>query len=703
MTNSLCWDLETERFGPSNLAPEPICLSMCDGETSLVVAACEPSFDEILEHCLKSQQVNTNIAFDMAVVLAHRPKLAPLVWEAYQENRVSCLIVREKLKVLADTGDLSFVQLPNGAKMKLSFSQLAMEKKYLGIDRGDEKEDEDAWRSNYSVLKGRPAKDYPKEAYDYSLADAVNGRAIAIAQGPLDMEAEFLNARAALALYLSSCWGFPIDSEFVDKLHAELSPKYHESHYPHLLQAGLLEPSVPTTPYANQLAKAVALLGKTPLTWDEHVAALSEKGIRFTQPKEAKKNTKAIRQKILDLCKQFEMPVKMTDASEKFPDGQVSYGDEALQELKGLDPCIDELLARDELQKLVTTEIPRMRAGRVHPKYDVIKKTGRTSSYGNSKKDKDPAYPAVNIQNIDPRVRAAYIASPGNVLCSVDYNAIELVSIAQKCLTLFGKSVLAEKINAGADPHAFLGAEIARLFDGFRGSYEDFLQLKKTDPAKFKHWRTLAKPTGLGFPGGLGAARFLGYAKSTFGVDIIKIAGSMDGALEMARTLKRVWLDTFPEMQDYFNWITRDCKDLDWSGPDDDRYVYVSPHGMIRRNCFYTEATNGAALQTPTAEGAKISLWNLARALYDATVSSILRGCHMLAFVHDEVIVEIPHDEVMHERGFEIAKIMREGMQKVMTQVKVGASPACMFRWNKDAETVLDSNGRLQVWTPKVA
>ena len=153
------WDLETERFGPSNLAPEPICLSFADSDgQQLVVASCEPHFDDVVEEMLRYDLiVNTNIAFDMAVILAHRPKLSSLIFKAYRESRVSCLVVRDKLLVLADTGDLKFVTLPDGSKKPLLFAQSEMEKRRLGIDRTDEKTQDDAWRSNYGTLKGNPA------------------------------------------------------------------------------------------------------------------------------------------------------------------------------------------------------------------------------------------------------------------------------------------------------------------------------------------------------------------------------------------------------------------------------------------------------------------------------------------------------------------------------------------------------------------
>lgn len=707
----LCWDLETELFAPSKLAPPPICLSLAeDGGREMVVAACEPEFDDVLEYCLKAElQCNTNIAFDMSVILAHRPKFASLVWDAYQQDRVTCLIVREKLKILADTGDLEMRFMQNGAKEKLRYSQKDLEIRHLGIDRSGAKEDEDSWRSHYVVLQGRPASEYPPEALAYSQEDSRYGLKIYHAQGG-PITPEFLSTRAALSLYLSSCWGFPIDRELVQKLLVEMTAKFDDHNFPHLLASGILQPAEPVRPYARMEARAVEALGCKPLAWEPHVEKLQALGIKFKERVESSIKQEPLRKLFKEVCERTGIPVRMTDPSEKFPNGQISFGEEAQADLEGLDELVDEYIARQKIAKLVTTELPRMHAGRVHPKYDVMKKTGRTSSFGNKKTDKNPAYPAVNIQQIDPRVREAYIASPGHVLCSVDYNYIELVSIAQKCLTLFGKSVLADKINAGMDPHAYLAASICRALNPqFPGHddgdtcYQMFMELEKPQNKVWKHWRNLSKPTGLGFPGGLGATRFIGYAKSTFKVDIVKIAGGWDQAVDLAKQLKVLWMRTFPEMGEYFNWIKQQCVDLEWSTPGDDRFCYVSPHGMIRRNCFYTEATNGAALQTPTAEGAKIALWKLAQACYDARVGSCLLGCHLLAFIHDEVIVELPIDDRLHERSFEVARIMREGMEQVMTQVRVGAGPSLMFRWNKDAKPVFDSNGRIQIWTPPPA
>lgn len=726
----LTWDLETHRFGPGNLAPKPVCMSVCDhDDKAFVVATCESHFRDVLEECLKSEMANMNIAFDMAVVLAHFPEFRSLIFDAYDAEAVYDIAVREKLLTLARTGDLEYATLKSGSKVKLEWKQSSLEKRLLGIDRTSEKEDEDAWRKNYDVLDGRPASDYPEEAYRYALEDAINAKKIFLHQQAraekenIDvLRAQHLSTRAAFSLYLSSCWGFAIDKPAVDELLAEMTEQWKPDavkvvdgvtlpRYGHLLDAGILEPEVPSKPYGNQLARAERILGCRPLDWLQHREVLEAEGIKFTNHKPAKYSDKAKAKRVLEVCKLHDIPIPRTDSWEegKLEDECVRFDKEAQADLAGFDDALDEYIDRKSIEKLVTTELPGLTSDRCHPRYDILKKTGRTSCFGNSKKDKDPAYPSRNVQQIDPRARRVYIAGEGTVLCSSDYSAIELVSAAQKCISLFGQSTLGEKINQGYDPHAYLGSNIVTLMDpAWRGSsdpdenYQLFLAKEREDEPYFKHYRTLAKPTGLGFWGGLGFKTFIGYAKATYGVDLVKIAGSLEAARDLAKQLKEVWFETYPEARAYFKWVTKHCIDLEFSTHDDQRYAYISPNGMVRRNCFYTEATNGAALQTPTAEGAKYALWEIARAMYDPRAESCLLGSHLVAFIHDECIAELPHDDLTHERAQELARLMVKGMQRVITDVEVKAEPCLMYRWDKKAKPVF-LNNRLIPWQPNDA
>lgn len=701
-------DFETCPFGPSNLAPKPICVSVAgDQGPGIVVASCESEFPDVVEFALKSDLlITTNGCFDLCVALAHLPQFSDLIWDALREDRVTDILLREKLLVLGDTGDLEFSVLPNGAKKKLLYSQAALEEKYLGVNRSDDKEDEDAWRANYIALEGMPASEYPEDAYMYSLLDAQYCYDIFLKQqetnNPLALRSQFLRMRTSMALYLNSCWGFPVNRKLVEKMTVELGEKFHEKNFSRLIKSGILRPSEPAEPHVRQFVKAVELLGYQPEDWTPHIEKLSALGIKFKQPKAATKNVKMLQELVKQICEANEIPVRWTDNEEK---PQVSYSEEVQVDLEGLDPTFDEFIERNKIQKLVTTELPRMAsADRVHPKYNTIVSTGRTSSFGNRKTDKNPAYPAVNIQQIDPRVRPAYVAEDGRVICSIDYSFIELVSAAQRCFSLFGQSKLRDLINADMDPHAALGVVIANQMDPERKypgiSYDDFLKLKKTDNDFFKHFRGLAKPTGLGFPGGLGARTFIAYAKKTFKVDLIKLAGSVEAAIEMAKKLKEIWLEMFPEFRAYFDWVSTQCIDVEWSAPDDVRYQYSTRMGLIRRNCLYTAATNGCALQSDTAEGAGISLFSLARHMHDPRLESPLLGCHQLAFVHDEVLLDFPEDQYMHERAYAASDLMVAGMRESMTDVKVTANPCLMRVWDKRAEPVFDDKKRLTIWTP---
>src|SRR5690606_9596836 len=84
----------------------------------------------------------------------------------------------------------------------------------------------------------------------------------------------------------------------------------------------------------------------------------------------------------------------------KTPKGELSTAAEVITQLAPEDEILRVYQARQKLQKIVTTEMPRLLAadgtlaGRVHPAFRTIVETGRTSSYANGK------YPSLNGQNV---------------------------------------------------------------------------------------------------------------------------------------------------------------------------------------------------------------------------------------------------------------------------------------------------------------
>ena len=718
MRDPIAWDLETYPIGPGAVAPKPVCVSFADAEMRGVYSTSDADFEDLLVYVLTERlSVLHNGAFDMACLLAHYPHLSELIFEAHTADDVTDTMIREKLLALGKTGDLKFFNTPDGSQAPRKWNLAELENYHLGIDRSEAKDDEDAWRSHYNQLDGMPASEYPPDAYEYAQDDAVNTFEVYLAQGGVrDIHPEYMTARAALSLHLQTCWGVAIDEELVTKKTEEIGKLFAEWNFPKMIAAGVLRPAEQPRPHKNRKRLIEEVIGKTydeVADWESYRDMLTRVQVPFTQLKPASINIKTLKSIVEGVCAQHGLGVPRTDTE------AVRFDKEAQKELGHLHPVLEEYCERQEVANLVNTELPRIAHPVVHPRYDVLKATGRTSSHGSKKGvpigQKGNLYPAVNIQQIDPRIRGCYVARPGWVLCSCDYDFIELVSIAQKCLDLFGSSVLADKINAGCDPHAYLGAQLCyHLHAPFQESvneaglggtqddtYKAFLEFKKLDKVTYKLYRTFSKPTAFGYAGGLGAETFVTYAKVTYGVDLVKITGSLEEAISMAKQLKQLWLQTFPEMEAYFQWVSKECVDTNWSTGDDRRYQYVSPNGMVRRNATYCAATNGAGLQTPTAEGIKLALWMVARACYDPSKQSPLLGCHPVAMIHDEIITEIPQDAHMHERAHEIARLMRRGMKRVMKDVRVGVAPTLMLRWNKAAETVHDSDGRLAIWTPK--
>jgi hypothetical protein len=117
-------------------------------------------------------------------------------------------------------------------------------------------------------------------------------------------------------------------------------------------------------------------------------------------------------------------------------------------------------------------------------------------------------------------------------------------------------------------------------------------------------------------------------------------------------------------------------------------YEATTLTGFKRARCSYTACCN-TKFQSPAAIGAKQMLWEV-----------FLRGYRVVNFIHDEIIVELPHDKWMHERIEHICDIMVSSMKKFCRNVRVTAEPAVMLNWSKAAEPVLDENGRYAIWKP---
>lgn len=674
------WDTETHPIQDGLKAPPIVCVQLkLDTHPAQIFVGADRKVktQEVFESARDNPEVfllGQNVCFDAACTIANWPDLTTLVFDVFEAGKIWDVRIRDKMLQLALTGN---IRSDDGGSVGYGLDDIALRR--IGI----EVRKDDPWRLRYAELEHVPLAEWPPEPIRYAEGDVdvllpIYEEQDRLAErAPIEpasalWRAHALNACASLALYLMSCVGVAIDPEERERVEAMLGRELAPEKLEPLHLSGILRRAQPPRPHKNGSGK-------------------------MTKGEPASRDMKLLKQIVEETCTKYGIPITLTDGG-KTGNKQVSTSAEVLEEIAHFDPRLEEYQRFMTLQKLVTTEMPRIRKPRVHPNYDELVNTGRTSSY-------DP-----NVQNVDPRARGCYVPDPGWVFCSTDYSSLELVTLAQKLLDLFGKSHLADLIREGVDPHAYLGAQMAQSFapqefrqlTGFVGgspreTYEAFIALKKFEPGTpqrdfFAHWRKFAKPVGLGYPGGLGPRTLVTLAASPiYGIRI---------SVDDAAAAKEVWFEAFPEMRDYFNWITGSQQYIE---DGEEYYWYLSPNGMLRAKATYCAAANGAALQTPAAEGAKFAMWELARACFDPSKRSILYGCRPWGFIHDEFLVSLPDDSWLHERAHEVAAIMVRGMQRVIRDVPVKAEPALMRRWDKRAEKVLGPDGRIRVWEPLAA
>lgn len=303
-------------------------------------------------------------------------------------------------------------------------------------------------------------------------------------------------------------------------------------------------------------------------------------------------------------------------------------------------------------ETLYTRYAPILKGSRtVHPSYNVLVKSGRTSC-------KNP-----NMQN-PPReggFRECFEPRPGYVYVLCDYDQIELVALAQIHKWLFNSSTIADAINEGRDIHLEVAAK-----------------LNPDDPQSY---RQFAKIANYGFPGGLSARVFTSYAKS-FGLDITE---------EQSNDIRAAWLDTWPEMRQYFSYISKQTR---WGSTEIEQYL----SGRIRGGCSFTQCAN-TYFQGLVADGAKAALVRISEDCY-TNPNSPLWESRPVAFLHDEIILESP-EKVSVEAAEELGRLMVETMKEYIPDVLVEATPYLSRQWSKSAKRVV-VNGKLTPWSPEM-
>lgn len=606
----VAFDTETALIVPGRLAPPLVCVSIYDGETPELWHANDPKTKARVTEILNTEVVGHNVAFDMAVFAAKWPDLLPTIFRAYEENRVTDTMLREKLQHIG-LGVYRGYKKVNGETVKLGYSLADIAKRRLNRDL-----DKTTWRTGYFDLLPLPLHEWPEGARQYAIYDAMTTYAIwqdQQGEGKELLEDQYRQARAAWWLHLASAWGLKTDATAVEKFRQEVQAELGEAQNI-CVQAGIVR-------------------------------------------KNGTRDTKAAGRLMEHVCHQRGQLVPRTEK------GAIALDRASCEELNH--PVLSAYARLSSLSKQLSTDLPLLAAGVHKPiqaRFETLLETGRTSS-------------SPNIQNLPRKggMRECFVPRPGYVFASADYEQMELRTVAQVCLAMFGHSRLAEALNEGLDPHLEMAARIVGV------SYEEALRRKKAGDEAIDNARQTAKVANFGFPGGLGAARLVEFASGTYGVEMTEAD---------AHQLKRVWLQSWPEFQHYFAWIGGICDQLN---PTIEQ-LYV---GRRRGGVSYTEACN-SMFQGLAADAAKNAGFLISKACY-VEPSSPLFGSRIVNFVHDEIIIETP-EEKAHEAAMELARLMVDGAIVLMPDVPPKVEPLLMRRWSKKAKPIRDEQGRLVPW-----
>ena len=675
-------DTETYLITRDTVAPKMVCATLCDedGDKSLwlrddVLPVLHDLFDaddiEFVAH---------HARFDMAVLYAADPTLLPKIVRAYDEGRVRCTMVREKLLALA-RGELAD-EGETGAKRNIKFSLAATVMRHFEIDLSGDKNDPLAWRLRYSELDNIPVSDWPEKARSYALDDAAWPLAVFEAQtaqfaalggegNRLPDEAQ--QTRAAFWLYLLSMRGVRTDIVRVNQLSDKLTTEYERINAL-VRAAGVLRPKMEKGERvwsrdmkAIRARVASAYGGNPPLT--EGGATSTD---RDTLNDAADKAVVGwIEEQIGELPKMSGEEAAMT--THVLSEVAAAKFDKEHEQVYNW-MVLKALGERSGTEKLLTTYVPVLFSGTqlpIHPSYNELVATGRSSAY-------EP-----NLQNPPTKggVRECFIPMDGFYFAFCDYSFIELCTLAQICLWMFGRSALADAINDGLDPHLAMAAEDLDI------SYaEAKARLSLGDP-EIVAQRQRCKARNFGFPGGLGADSYVEYAKG-YGVSLTQHA---------ARQEKEKWYRKWPEMRDYHQYFSERAL-------GGQTFTLTQPgSGRVRGGVGFCDGAN-SGFQGLAADGIKRAGWNATKECYLRDPyrdggETALYGSRPVLFLHDELILEVPKERA-HEATHRLSEVMISGMREVCPDVRIGTEFALASRWYKGAKPVF-VDGRLVPWEPK--
>ncbi len=320
------------------------------------------------------------------------------------------------------------------------------------------------------------------------------------------------------------------------------------------------------------------------------------------------------------LFEKMKIPSKKKTAT-----GKYSTSEQVLSQLAPEFEIAGKILEYRGLSKLKSTYVdalPRLvneTTGRIHSTFNQhITATGRLSSTN------------PNLQNIPVRtergrgIRKAFVAEKGYRLLAADYSQIELRIIA----SMSGDAAMIEAFRNNEDIHARTAAEIYGL--------------SSIDEVDREH-RRKAKEVNFGIP----------YGVSAFG-----LAQRLGVSNAEGRSIIDAYFERFPSIRKFINETIEFARDNGYVETLSGRRRYIPDIHSANQNIRgFAERT---AVNMPI-QGTAADLIKIAMIRIDRELASGNSGTRMLMQVHDELVFEVPEDELSG-----IPDLIRTAMEEAM-------------------------------------
>lgn len=313
--------------------------------------------------------------------------------------------------------------------------------------------------------------------------------------------------------------------------------------------------------------------------------------------------------------------------------GKPSTRENVLQQLAAEHALPGLILDWRELSKLKSTYVDTLaglvhpETGRIHTSFNqTVAATGRLSSA-------DP-----NLQNIPVRtargreIRKAFVPQEGWQLLSADYAQIELRILA----SLSGDEALQQAFRDGLDIHTATAAKV------FGVDPEDI------DPDQ----RRKAKEVNYGIP----------YGVSAFG-----LAQRLRCSRTEAQELIDGYFQSFPGVSSFLNEQVERARESGYSETILGRRRYVP--NLHARNRVVRSAAERVAVNMPI-QGSQADMIKIAMIRVDRRLESEGLQARMLLQVHDELVLELPPEEIDAVKS--LVKEEMEGALSLNVPVEVG-------------------------------